>query len=171
MATIHSGPFRADAPAGTVLFLIGMRLNRPWKVSRWLPAFAAMPRMLAELRRQPERGLLGARIWAGRTMLVVQYWRSMDDLLAYSRASDAQHLPAWRAFNRRTAKGAGDIGIWHETYVLQAGAQRALYRDMPAFGLAAATSHRPTRAHRPVTATAPPGLAPRRVMPHRPRAG
>ena len=27
-----------------VVFLIGMRFNRPWRVDAWLPAFVAMPR-------------------------------------------------------------------------------------------------------------------------------
>ncbi|MGI8864236.1 MAG: monooxygenase family protein [Solirubrobacteraceae bacterium] len=29
-----------------VVFLIGMRINRPWKVRQWWPVFTAMPRML-----------------------------------------------------------------------------------------------------------------------------
>jgi hypothetical protein len=30
----------------------------------------------------------------------VQYWRSMDHLVAYARNKEAKHLPAWRAFNK-----------------------------------------------------------------------
>jgi hypothetical protein len=60
MATIHPGRYTAEIEGDFVVFLIGMRLNRPWKVHRWLPVFAAMPRMLRELARDPERGLLGA---------------------------------------------------------------------------------------------------------------
>jgi hypothetical protein len=31
-----------------IVFLIGMRINNPWKIHRWLPVFLAMPRMLRD---------------------------------------------------------------------------------------------------------------------------
>src|SRR5579884_2119412 len=43
MATVFPGRYTAAAEGGFVVFLIGMRLNRPWKVHRWLPVFMAMP--------------------------------------------------------------------------------------------------------------------------------
>ena len=43
-----------------VVFLIGMRINKPWKFHKWLPVFLAMPKMLKELERRPEPGVLGA---------------------------------------------------------------------------------------------------------------
>ncbi len=118
-----------------VLFLIGMRLNRPWKLHRWLPVMLAMPRMLQELGRQPALGLLHARTHVGlRSALVVQYWRSHELLDAYATARDKAHLPAWRAFNRAIGTH-GDVGIWHETYVVGAGQYESVYVNMPAFGL------------------------------------
>ena len=39
-----------------VVFLIGMRINKPWKVHKWLPVFLAMPKMLRELKAHPEIG-------------------------------------------------------------------------------------------------------------------
>jgi hypothetical protein len=100
-AAVTPGRTTADAPDGIVLFLIGVRLNRPWKLHRWLPVFAAMPRMLSELYRQPELGLLSARTYlSGRTVLLVQYWQDAEKLDAYATARDLAHLPAWRAFNR-----------------------------------------------------------------------
>ena len=45
---------------GVVVFLIGMTFTRPWWVDKWLPVFAAMPRMLAELERARQR--LGGRL-------------------------------------------------------------------------------------------------------------
>jgi|SRR5215211_6079532 hypothetical protein len=62
MATIHPGRHRAEIEGDFVVFLIGMRLNRPWKVHRWWPVYRAMPRMLRELQRHPDRGLLGAGV-------------------------------------------------------------------------------------------------------------
>ena len=37
------------------------------------------------------------------------------------------------------------MGIWHETYRIQAGGYECLYANMPRFGLAAATAHVPVR--------------------------
>ena len=41
-----------------VVFLIGMRVNRPWKIHKWLPVVLAMPRMIKELLSKPDFGLL-----------------------------------------------------------------------------------------------------------------
>jgi hypothetical protein len=43
----------AELDGEFVVFLIGMRINRPLRVWRWLPVAAAMPRMLIELGRHP----------------------------------------------------------------------------------------------------------------------
>ncbi len=40
-----------------VIFLIGMRINKPWKVQKWLPVLRAMRPMLQELEARPESGL------------------------------------------------------------------------------------------------------------------
>ena len=46
----------ATVEGSLVVFLIGMRVNKPWKVHRWWPVAQAMPRMLAELN-MPAFGL------------------------------------------------------------------------------------------------------------------
>jgi hypothetical protein len=137
--TAPTGRMTDDAPPGTVAFLIGVRVNRPARVRSWLPVVTAMPRMLAELAASPELGLLSARTFvSGRTVLVLQYWRSAEHLDRYARAQDGAHLPAWREFNRRT-RDNGDVGIFHETYVV--GRHESVYVGMPAdFGLAGATA-------------------------------
>lgn len=117
-----------------VVFLIGMRLNKPWKVHKWWPVAAAMPRMISELQRQPELGLLHAEAWFSRTIIMVQYWRSMDQLMAYATSKQASHLPAWKAFNQSIGTD-GTVGIWHETFEVKAGAYESVYVNMPAFGL------------------------------------
>ena len=136
--TAPAGRMTADAPPGTVAFLIGMRINRPWKVRQWLPVATAMPRMLRELTADPELGLLAHRTYvSGRTVLTVQYWRSAEDLDRYARARDHAHLPAWREFNRRV-RDNGDVGVFHETYVVDR--HETVYVGMPAdFGLGGAT--------------------------------
>lgn len=115
-----------------VVFMIGMRVNQPWKVSAWLPVFLAMPKMIAELSRHPELGLLGGR-FAGLTL--IQFWRSSEHLNAYAQAREHQHLPAWRAFNQNARQAGGAVGIWHETYRVAAGQYETVYVNMPAFGL------------------------------------
>jgi hypothetical protein len=122
----------AEIEGDFVVFIIGMRINKPWKVHKWFPVFLGMPRMLKELKRQPESGFLGS-ISGG--LLVVQYWRSFEDLEAYARSHDGLHWPAWVAFNKRMTKSRGDVGIWHETYLVRAGEYEAIYSGMPRTGL------------------------------------
>jgi len=116
------------------VFLIGMRLNKPWKIHKWLPFMREMPRMLAELKRQPELGFLGGNVWFGRTAISVQYWRSFEALTNYARNPNYQHLPAWGRFRQRVGN-SGDVGIWHETYRVSAGQYETIYHNMPPFGL------------------------------------
>jgi hypothetical protein len=40
-----------DYDGDLVVFLIGMRINKPWRPDLWLPVFFAMPAMLAELSK------------------------------------------------------------------------------------------------------------------------
>lgn len=115
-------------------FLIGMRINRPLKIHKWLPVAMAMPRMLRELAQQKELGFLGSHIWFGRTIISLQYWRSADHLMDYAANKSRQHLPAWTAFTRNIGD-SGDVGIWHETYTITPGAYETIYHNMPPFGL------------------------------------
>jgi hypothetical protein len=128
----------AEADAEVVVFLIGMRINKPWKIHKWLPMAFAMPRMLRELGLHPELGFLGGHTWFARTIIVLQYWRSVDALNAYAKNRNQAHLPAWAAFNRAVGT-SGDVGIWHETYRVRAGDYETIYVNMPPFGLAKAT--------------------------------
>lgn len=127
---------------GVVLFLIGMRVNKPWRVDKWVAASMAMIRMLRYLGSHPEAGLIRARNWFGRTTMQVGYWRSVDDLIAFAAERDAPHAPAWRWFNRVVGK-SGAVGVWHETYIVRPGAAEAVYVNMPPFGLADATEEVP----------------------------
>jgi len=125
----------AEIEGDFVVFLIGMRINRPWKFWKWAPVAAAMPRMLIELAKQPELGLLHARSMFGfPDVVVTQYWRSFDHLEAYAKSREAAHLPAWQAFNKSIGSN-GDVGIWHETYLIENGRYENVYNNMPAFGL------------------------------------
>lgn len=118
-----------------VVFLIGMRVNKPWKLHKWLPVVRAMPQMIKELERHPESGFLGHIFGPG---LIVQYWRSFEHLERYARNPDQLHWPAWTKFNKRMAKSRDDVGIWHETYRVRAGEYECVYSAMPPIGLAKA---------------------------------
>ncbi len=131
---VHHQRMTAQIEGEFVVFLIGMRLNKPWRVDQWLPVARAMPRMIKELKTMPDSGFLHSEIWFSRTIILVQYWRSIEQLLAYAKARDAQHLPAWQAFNRAVGTD-GSVGIWHETYLSGPGRYENVYANMPAFGL------------------------------------
>jgi len=146
MARIFPGRMTADLDGDFVVFLIGMRINKLWKVHKWLPVARAMAPMLRALGRDPALGLLGTHSWLGyRSVMVVQYWRSVAQLEAFARDLALPHRPAWRAFNRKVGNG-GDVGIWHETYVVRGGQWETVYGNMPRFGLAAAGEHVPVAA-------------------------
>jgi hypothetical protein len=118
-----------------VIFLIGLRVNKPLLIHKWLPPTMAMPRMLAELTRQPELGLLHSEMYrSGLTVQNVQYWRSFDHLHAYAHAKDMEHLPAWAEFNRQS-RGNDAVGIFHETYLIAANQYECIHVNMPRQGL------------------------------------
>lgn len=146
MTAITAARQTADLDRDLVVFIIGMRINRLRSPRSWLPAFRAMPRMLAELFRDPELGLISAQwFWSGRVIGYVQYWRSFDHLSAYARARDHEHLPAWREFNR-VVRDNGTVGIFHETYRVGPGRVETLYANMPPYGLGAAVGAVPVKA-------------------------
>jgi len=137
----------AEVDGEVVVFLIGMRFNKLWKIHKWLPVVLAMPRMLKELEQKPDLGLLGFHTWFGRTVIVLQYWRSVEQLNAYAKSRDNAHLPAWKAFNTAIGK-TGDVGVWHETYRTRAGDFETVYVNMPLFGLGKATKSVPAIGRR-----------------------
>ncbi len=132
MAGVIDRRVAAQIEGDFVVFLIGMRINKPWKIHKWLPVFLAMPKMLKELEQNPESGFLGATTSLN---LIVQYWRSFEHLERYARSTDQLHWPAWVAFNKRTGNSRADVGIWHETYLVRANEYEAIYSGMPPFGL------------------------------------
>jgi hypothetical protein len=120
MATINRR-VTAKIEGDFVVFIIGMRVNKPWKVHKWLPVFMAMPPMLAELEKNPDSGFLGAEQFINPIKpVLVQYWRSFEALEKYARDPGSKHWPAWQNFNKRVAS-SGDVGLWHETYKVAAG--------------------------------------------------
>ena len=145
MAKILPTRMTAKVDGDFVVFLIGMRINKPWKIHKWLPVFLAMPPMLKELERHPESGFLGH---ISGMKVIVQYWRSFEHLEAYARNQNQLHWPAWVAFNKKIGGSRGDVGIWHETYQVRAGQYETIYSGMPPFGLGTAGKLVPIAAKR-----------------------
>jgi hypothetical protein len=143
LSSIFHGRYTAQIDGAFVVFLIGMRVNKLWKLRKWLPVARAMSPMVEQLLAQRELGLLHAQsfvYWRGAAL--VQYWRSFEQLERFARDPSLAHLDAWKRFNR--AIGAdGSVGIWHETYLVEAGRYESVYGNMPRFGLAAAAEHVP----------------------------
>ncbi|MGO9623897.1 MAG: DUF4188 domain-containing protein [Steroidobacteraceae bacterium] len=143
---INRDRLTASLEGGFVLFLIGMRINHPWAIHKWGPVAAAMPRMLKELYARPELGFLHAESWFSRTIILVQYWRSMEHLMTYAKSREAAHLPAWQAFNKAIGVN-GSVGIWHETYQISPGGYENIYVNMPPFGLGHAGTLQQAKGH------------------------
>lgn len=148
MTTILNERLCAEVPDRIVVFAIGMRINRLWKVWKWLPVFREMPRMLKEQAADPSIGVLSTRLtFSVRNIGVLQHWRSVEDLHAYAHGPGRLHLAAWKRFNARIGT-SGDVGIWHETYEVPAGRMESVFVNMPAYGLGVAGKLFPAKGDR-----------------------
>lgn len=139
----HTAELNSD---GIVVLLIGMRFNHWWRIDKWWFIVTGMFRMVRYLRRADD-GLLNTHVWISRTPLLVQYWRSLEELNSFAANQSAPHARTWREFNRRVA-GDGTVGIFHETYRILPGQSETMYVNMPVFGLGAAAHHVPVDAGR-----------------------
>ena len=139
MAEIHRGRHMAEIDGDFVVFLIGARFSprHPIRTFRDLGGRkGGMKAMLDHLVAHPEKGLLG---YTMGLPVIVQYWLSFDHLEALARDTSDPHLATWREYYRRDARHGQGAGIWHETYIVRAGDYEAIYANMPAFGLGAAS--------------------------------
>lgn len=153
MAQVIDRRVTAEIEGDFVVFIIGMRINKVLRPRRWIPVFLAMGKMLRELEGRSEAGLLGADLYLAspRRPTVVQYWRSFEDLERFARSRDATHWPAWVAFNKRIGSN-GDVGIWHESYLVPAGSYDCVYNNVPPTGLGAATKLAPASGRKATAA-------------------
>lgn len=137
MAEIRTGRYGAQIDGDFVVFLIGARLNDPRHLLASVRDLGGrrrgMQAMLAELMAHPEKGLLGYRMGFP---VIVQYWRSFEQLEAFARDPGDLHRPTWVEWFKRDPRGR--TGIWHETFLVHAGEYEAIYDSVPEAGLAAA---------------------------------
>ncbi|WP_163970343.1 DUF4188 domain-containing protein [Oceanobacillus halotolerans] len=137
---VFPGRYTAEQDGQLVVFLIGMRVNKLWAIHKWFPVFMAMPAMIRELYGNRELGFRSVEtFFKPRTILMVQYWCSEEELLSYSKQT--KHVAAWRKFNQKVGNNDA-VGIYHETYILTSKNYEAIYANMPVFGLAKATEHK-----------------------------
>ena len=140
MAEIFPGRYTADVEGDFVVFLIGMRVNKPWKLKKVAFMLGTMPKLLKELDADPSLGCLSSRqvLHSPIAPVVMQIWRSFEELEAFAAAQT--HNAMWKRFFELVELD-GDIGIWHETYRVRAGEYECIYGNMPRFGLAVAGEH------------------------------
>ncbi|NUO76913.1 MAG: DUF4188 domain-containing protein [Lysobacter sp.] len=136
MAKILHERMTVDEREEFVVLLIGMRINRWWKVHKWLPVAWSMRRMVRQLGSMPgDTGYLGGEYRSvGNPIVFVQYWRSYDRLEAYAANRELAHQPMWGWFFKTIAL-KGDVGIYHEAYRIAPGNYESVYLNMPPFGL------------------------------------
>ncbi len=130
MSRVMRGRWTARTEGDFVVLIIGMRINQWWKIHRWLPLIRAMAGMISELSLRPELGFLGGKTWFGLTIVLIQYWRSFEDLESYAKARDLSHVPAWADFNRLIGND-GTVGVYHETYRIGPGQYENVFVNMP----------------------------------------
>ena len=106
MAKVAAKRVTANIDGDFVVFLIGMRINKPWKPHKWLPVFRAMPRMIRELETHPESGFLGHIMNLG---VIVQYWRSFEHLEAYADMLGCSSDADIAAFSELSQKSFSEV--------------------------------------------------------------
>jgi hypothetical protein len=144
MGKVRQGRFTAQLDGDFVVFLIGFRPSklRPLRSLVDVGGRRGMQHMLKYLTAHPDKGLLGYEFGVP---LIVQYWRSYEQLEAFAKDEDDPHLEPWRAYWRRLGK-SDRTGIWHETYLVRAGEYESIYANMPPFGLGKAATLVPLSA-------------------------
>lgn len=137
------------------VFLIGLRVHRPWRVPIVRRAAAAMPRMIVELEKNKAAAERGEAEWLGylgsRSTVelfgttMVQWWRSVDDIYAYANAADRAHRPAWLEFYAAARSDPKAVTIWHETYAVEPGGVESIYSGPATLGLGRLSGTVPVR--------------------------
>jgi len=134
MARKNTDPIRmtANIEGDFAVFITGMRVNQFWKIHKWLPNMSAMRKIIPVLAENREYGALGGQVWYSlRGLLLIVYFRSVEQMEFFANDPNAPHAEAWRAFFRRISKNKREVGVWHETYVVRDGEYEAVYAFMP----------------------------------------
>lgn len=131
---MNRGRFTVLPEKEITVFLIGVHINKPLSVFKWLPVILAMPPMLKELSKDKTLGCMSFEMFFKyKGVQIVQYWESNEQLLKYSKMPE--HLKAWKRFSKQL-KNNDAVGFYHETYNINANNYENIYLNMPKFGLA-----------------------------------
>jgi hypothetical protein len=58
--------------------------------------------------------------------MIVQYWRSIEQLNAYARSQTNTHYSPWKKLFMM-GKESTDVSFWHETFQVKAGQYECIY--------------------------------------------
>lgn len=140
--SLNAGRFTTIQEEGITVFIIGMRINKLRAPGHWLPVMLAFPNMIRELEANKHLGYMNSETFiTGRTIISVQYWKSEEALIEYAKKEE--HLKAWKKFNRKAREAGNNVGLYHETHIIQPDRTEAVYINMPDFGLGKALGTRP----------------------------
>mmetsp|Transcript_19549 Transcript_19549/g.36116 ORF Transcript_19549/g.36116 Transcript_19549/m.36116 type:complete len:241 (-) Transcript_19549:23-745(-) len=135
---VHRGRRAPVSHEGMTVFLIGMRINRWYRMDLWLPPLLAMSRMLNELQtNSKEFGYYGGEMYGilalflGYPSVQITYWESIDKVMDF--ASGKSHRDGLKHYMEAMEHSNGAVGVWHETYEISRA--EGMHRDMPEFGL------------------------------------
>ena len=135
MTAVRAERVSAELDGDFVVFLIGARMNSLWKVHKWFPVFTAMPRMLAELATHAGAGLAACTASTSGSRMSWSCNIGAVSSICTATPPIALRPPAGLARLQPAVASNGDVGIWHETYLVRAGAYETVYNNMPPFGL------------------------------------
>lgn len=142
------GRHAADLEGDFVLFIIGLRLNQPWQLRRFAQVNWWTYTTVKQARARADLGLMHVNhgYLKGVGPFVLQFWRSWEQLEAYSHDKELLHVPSWAKYNREVRPGAS-VGVWHETYLVSDGAAEGVYVNMPQMMMGLAGGVRPVGSH------------------------
>ena len=115
-----------------VLFALGMRVHHYGNPLRLMRLYRLIPQVFDEAKRSPGY-LAGTYRFSMREPLIIQYWRSMEDLQAY--AHQGAHAAIWKHFHQEVMASA-QVGLWHEAFQIRVAEQHSNYVNMPLTGMA-----------------------------------
>ena len=74
MSDVKQGRWTAKIEGDFVVFMIGARLNRWWKLPKYLWFLPTMPKMLAEVAAKPESGFHAGEWFAHGPHVFCRFW-------------------------------------------------------------------------------------------------
>ncbi|MDW3940207.1 DUF4188 domain-containing protein [Staphylococcus saprophyticus] len=138
---MNQGRYTVLPNESVTVFLIGLHINKWYKVHHWLPVLLAMPPMLSELSKDKSLSCLSYEmLFKYRGVMIVQYWETNEKLLSYAKMP--VHLKAWRKFSKKLKHNEA-VGFYHETYNVDSHQYENIYINMPDFGLGKALGNEP----------------------------